>query len=73
MENKKVCGIIYPKDEISDVTGCININCNGEYICFDEDGIKWHWKEDYECTCGCWDEWEETNGMIKPCLLYWKN
>lgn len=62
------CDILYPADDIKDESGCINEDCDGEHTCIDIDGVKWHWKEDVECGCGCWDEYLEYGGH--PCLIY---
>ena len=65
-----ICHAIFPNKEIDDNQGCINTNCNGNHICIDVNGIKWTWKQDDECTCGCWDEWDNSDGLESPCFIY---
>lgn len=68
-----ICGIIFPRNDISDVTGCLKLEAhNDAHVCQSSDGNYYEWEDDYNCTCGCWDEFEKTDGLEKPCVIYSK-
>lgn len=67
----ETCGIISDIVWIGDKTGCIKPEGhNDEHICLGSDGKYYCWEDDYNCTCGCWDEWEESSGMEGVCKVY---
>jgi hypothetical protein len=51
------CSIGY-KDE----TGCIKPHAhNDSHIFIDKNGYYIEWEDDYNCTCGCWEEYDSSN------------
>jgi alpha-tubulin suppressor-like RCC1 family protein len=65
------CNILYPKNEIADVSGCLKEYAhNDHHICRAEDGSLWAWEDDYTCNCGCWDEYEKGDNDV--CRVYWE-
>ena len=71
--SKNKCTILFPSDDFDDVSGCLKEEChNDSHVCKDKYGILYEWEDDYGCQCGCWDEWERSNGMSHPCMIYSK-
>lgn len=63
------CAIIFPrKNDIDDVSGCLKPEGhNDHHVCKNRNGELIAWQDDFECTCGCWDD---DDG--RPCGIYWK-
>jgi len=65
------CNCLFPGDEIKDESGCIKEEAHNDFhICIDVNGQKWRWEDDYECDCGCWDDYEK--GDCNVCQVYGK-
>lgn len=68
LENKDTCGIIFSGDEFKDVSGCLKPNAhNNAHVCRIESGELMEWEDDYECKCGCWDDYENDQEV---CIIY---
>jgi hypothetical protein len=62
------CDTIFPWADFKDISGCLKPHGhNDEHVCRTNKGELMAWQDDYECTCGCW---EEDDGH--PCMIYWK-
>lgn len=65
-----VCSILFPADDFTDVSGCLKKSAhNNAHICKTNKGEYMEWEDDYDCKCGCWDEWEEFGGGT-VCMTY---
>tara|TARA_R110000737_G_scaffold68596_5_gene96776 strand:+ start:1707 stop:1934 length:228 start_codon:yes stop_codon:yes gene_type:complete len=65
------CGILfnYPNDMV-DTTGCLKEDCHESegHIFRNDYGKLIYWQDDYECNCGCWDEYLEGDEIV--CGIY---
>lgn len=65
------CNIIFPENDFKDTDGCLKRNGhNDHHVCRTPDGKLIAWEDDYECNCGCWDDYEL--GDSRVCMLYWE-
>jgi len=63
------CYTLFPRREVKDEHGCLkDEGHNDAHVCRNSDGKLIEWEEDYECDCGCWDEWEDDGDA--PCIIY---
>jgi hypothetical protein len=65
-----LCGILFPYlHDVKDANGCIKPHAhNDAHVFKTEDGEYCEWQDDYTCTCGCWDEWEQYGEPV--CCVY---
>ncbi len=72
METEKinVCSTHFHKNDFKDVSGCLKPNGHNDFhVCRTDNGTLMAWEDDYECKCGCWDDYEE--GDDEVCMVYW--
>jgi hypothetical protein len=68
-EGEERCHINFPANDFNDVSGCLKKYAhNDAHICLTNKGEYMEWEDDYECKCGCWDEWEA--GDSRVCMVY---
>lgn len=71
MAKKNVCGIM-SRDYLSghkDINGCLKPHAhNDAHVFRDQNGKLVKWEDDYNCTCGCWDEYDK--GDPDVCIIY---
>lgn len=64
---QSLCNIIFTRTmDFHDVSGCLKpAGHNDAHLCMSASGEKVEWEDDYECTCGCWNE-----DPFDPCAVY---
>lgn len=69
-DKKIVCGSIFTRTDFEDISGCLKPNGHNDYhVCKTKDGDFVAWEDDYNCKCGCWDDYENDEEV---CMVYWK-
>ncbi len=68
LSKEETCGTIFPGKDFKDDSGCLKQSGhNDHHVCKTPDERLMAWEDDYDCTCGCW---QEDDG--DPCMVYWK-
>lgn len=66
------CGIIAHGFEpaFADENGCHKEEGHHDHHeCVTTDGRKIAWEDDYNCNCGCWDDYDNDPDV---CKIYWE-
>lgn len=62
-----VCGTIFTRiNDFEDHSGCLKPSGHyGAHVCRTKQGGLMQWEDDYECTCGCWDDEDDFENCCK--------
>ncbi len=65
------CSVLFRRRDFKDVSGCLKPYAHNDFhVCKTDKGIFMAWEDDYNCKCGCWDEYEDGDNEV--CMLYWQ-
>lgn len=66
-----LCGTLFHRNDFKDESGCLKPNGHNDFhVCKTDKGKLIAWEDDYDCNCGCWDDYEKGDGEV--CMLYWE-
>ena len=66
--SEETCGALFTKHDFTDVSGCLKKYAhNDAHICKTDKGEYMEWEDDYDCKCGCWDDYENDPEV---CMVY---
>lgn len=66
-----VCGILFQGHEFTDTNGCIKPDAHNDFhVCLTDEGKNMAWQDDYDCKCGCWENYD--NAPDEVCKIYWE-
>jgi len=66
-----LCGALFHRNDFRDESGCLKPNGHNDFhVCKTDKGKMMAWEDDYDCNCGCWDDYEK--GDSEVCIVYWE-